>query len=288
MPTQRNYRSSLVSVEKVFSPSRVVRFPEDRILEEYLPAGFGFDSESTIEIHFYSKPSNILQLSLVVLPTDFDTVLKSHVVTYEDGSIKHYLRIDFTELFVAKSAVLIPGEYNVVLNFFTDEVGAYDSRVLVIQEISPSRTELELRVRDDLDAVTRAMVTTSLQKFIEPSLYNIDASGAAEKIFISGVQAMDSTEGITFLGLPNEIASDNISLTEVLTRLDNTDASLAAQFEDGVHSYLNQVAVEVKQRIVESGTNRISKQDFEIFINEAIQNQLTYLQQRLDARLKIR
>ena len=127
----------------------------------------------------------------------------------DEGSIKgindvslskdsNYIRIDFTELFSSNEILLIPGEYHMVLNFFSDEIGRYDNRTLFVQKISPSRTEVEVAFIDNVSPINIENNKKIIYEFIEPSFNKAVAVGVAEKIFKSGVITQDSLEGLTY------------------------------------------------------------------------------------------
>jgi hypothetical protein len=231
MPNQPNYRSNITNVtDKTFSPSRIVRVPQETILFEVLPAEFGYDPQSNVEIHFYSQPENILQLSLIVEPNDID-ILKSHIVTHPDGTLQHYLRIDFTELFERKVAILLPGEYKIVMNFFANEIGSYNNRSLFIQQISDTRTEVQLAFFETSDVQIIQENQELLEEFIDPSLNKLEASGAVEKVFFSGVNLGDDAEGVTVSNLPDTIDTAAESFVDVLTRIDRVSTQVQVQFK---------------------------------------------------------
>jgi hypothetical protein len=287
MPNQPNYRSNITNVlDKTFSPSRIVRFPQDTVLLEILPAAFGFDAESTIEIHFYSQPANILQLSLVIEPSDID-ILKSHVVTHPDGTLQHYLRINFTELFERKTAVLLPGEYKVVMNFFANEIGSYNNRSLFVQQISDSRTEVQLAFFETNDETIIQQNQKHLQEFIEPSFDKLDAVGVAEKVFFSGVNLEDESEGITFSNLPDTIETAPESFGNVIERLTRVSPQLRVQFEEQINTAIQNIYTRVKENIIEFGDFRIQRNELDIFIQDAVTKEVETLRLSADPRIKI-
>jgi hypothetical protein len=209
MPNQANFRSNITTqTEPRFTASRIVSNPSELILFEEVPASFAFDAQDNVEVHFYTIPGNQLLLSATV--TLNDEVVKSHIVAYNDNSYKNYIRIDFTKLFVDKNLILVPGDYRLVLNFFSDEIGSYTDRRLTIDTISPTRTEVQLTFNNVIDEVTRRENQYLLKEFVEPSFTKADAVGVAEKIFKSGVELDDSTEGVTA-----DTIVENIEIPEI-------------------------------------------------------------------------
>jgi hypothetical protein len=287
MPNNYNYRSSVPSTT-TFSVSRIAREPTDVILVQTLPAGFAFDAQSNIELHFYNQPTNTLLLSLVVEPADLREILKSHVVSYDDGSLRNYIRIDFTRLFELKQTLLVPGDYKVVMNFFANEIGDYFNRNLTIEQISDSRTEVELAFAGVQDQVDVVNANNLLREFVDPSFEKPIAVGVAEKVFFSGVDLGDSSEGITYDGLPDTITTSPESLEDVSNRLGRVSSQLQTEFEQQVNAAIQNIYTRVKEDIIQFGDFRIQREELDIFIRSAVEKEITALQNLVDSRIVVR
>jgi hypothetical protein len=289
MPNQNNFRSDVTTTtEPRFLASRIVSFPEEEILFEQIPASFGYDVFDNIEIHFYSAPENNLIASLVVAAEEGD-VLKSHVVSYEDGTFKNYIRIDFTALFQKKQIILLPGDYKVVMNFFADEIGSYNDRRMYIQEISDSRTEVQLQFFDTRNLQDRVDNIDSLKEFVPPSFSRPVAIGVAEKIFRSGVQLVDDTEGLTYNNILENIELDSSDVAQTvdntIERVKRLSAIAENGLKDSINNFLPRLYEKIREEIVIRGDRRIQEDEFKEFIEEVVDNELKYLQSTIDRRI---
>ena len=286
MPNQANFRSNITTqTEPRFTASRIVSNPSELILFEEVPASFAFDAQDNVEVHFYTIPGNQLLLSATV--TLNDAVVKSHIVAYNDNSYKNYIRIDFTKLFVDKNLILVPGDYRLVLNFFSDEIGSYTDRRLTIDTISPTRTEVQLTFNNIVDEVTRREDAYLLREFIEPSFTKADAVGVAEKIFKSGVELKDSTEGVT----ANTIV-ENIEISEINQTYANTIAridrlNLRESFDAQVNNFLVELYSFISEEIVINGDDRIQQDEYQQIIRSVVENKIRFLQQTVDSRIQV-
>ena len=144
MANQENYRSNLEQLSQQYvkySVSRIIADNRDNLLEAEVPANFPQQiTKANIEINLYSLADNSLIYS------DFISNAITGAVTvqtlqYSDNTKRNLLFIDFSKL----TDLIIPvGQYSVSLNFFENEIGAYDNPSLNISVIAPSRTEVEL------------------------------------------------------------------------------------------------------------------------------------------------
>ena len=287
MPNQANFRSNITTqTEPRFTASRIVSNPSELILFEEVPASFAFDAQDNVEVHFYTIPGNQLLLSATV--TLNDEVVKSHIVAYNDNSYKNYIRIDFTKLFLDKNLILVPGDYRLVLNFFSDEIGSYTDRRLTIDTISPTRTEVQLTFNNVIDEVTRRENQYLLKEFVEPSFTKADAVGVAEKIFKSGVELDDSTEGVTA-----DTIVENIEIPEINQTYANTMAridrlNLRESFDAQVNNFLVELYSFIREEIVINGDDRIQQDEYEQFIRSVVENKIRFLYQAIDSRISAR
>lgn len=286
MPNQNNFRSDVTTTSDIrYTASRIVRYPEEGILLEEIPGSFGFDREDNIELHFYTITSNQIVLSTIIRAED--GVLKAHVVSYSDGTYKNYIRIDFTKLFVDKGLILIPGDYRMVLNYFSDEVGSYEDKRLSIDTISESRTEVQLTFNNSTDEVIVEENKQLAREFIVKSFEKVDAVGVAEKIFFSGVELDDPTEGINSTNIIENISipSLNQSYENTISRVERL--GIRPQFEESVNSFLQKLYESVREEIVIYGDDRIQQDEYEAVIQKIVTQQIENLRQVVDGRIKI-
>lgn len=284
MPNQANFRSDITTIiDPRFTASRIVKVPSELILYEETPASFAFDKDDNIEVHFYSVVTNELILSTIINLED--AIVKSHIVGYKDNSYKNYIRIDFTKLFIDKDLILIPGDYRVVLNFFSNEIGTYNNKKLTLNRISETRTEVELVFNDTVDDISRQENLTLLREFVEKSFNKTDAVGAAEKIFKSGVELNDSTEGLTAANIENNIEIADIGQTyeNTLARIDRI--GLREIFDTQLNDFLLELFKYVREEIVINGDERIQEDEYQEIIRKVILEKITNLRQTVDSRV---
>lgn len=287
MPNQNNFRSDVTTrTEPTYLASRIVRVPDEPIFLEEVPGSFGYDPEDNIEVHFYEATNNQLMLSTRVGITE--DILKQHIVSYADGTYKNYIRIDFTKLFEDKILTLIPGDYRMVLNFFSDEIGSYSNRKMSITNISPSRTEVEIVFNDSIDQVSITQNTDLLREFVDKSFIKADAVGVMDKIFKSGVELDNSAEGVTSTNI-----IENISVPAEDQTFDNTIArieriQLRPIFEEQLNDFLLELNRFIRERVIEKGDERIQEYELQRFIEDVLKQQIGKLKQTVDSRIKIR
>jgi hypothetical protein len=289
MPNQNNFRSDITTrPDPRFIASRIVSFPEEDILTEILPASFGYDILDNIEIHFYSLPSNVLFLSTIIDATDAQ-ILKSHVVSYNDGTFKNYIRIDFTKLFEDKSIFLSPGEYKIVINFFADEIGNYANRKLYIQNISDSKTEVQVGFYDTNDIEEVQKNLSEVRDLIEPSFSKATAIGVAEKIFRSGVSSTAPDRdfaGLTFNNIKNNIETGNLQ-TEVNTLGRLRKFGGEYNFIQQIEEVLPKIYRKIREEIVIRGDRRIQEDEFREFIEDVVEKEIANLKNQIDSRIDL-
>jgi len=287
MPNQANFRSDVTNTTDItYLASRIVRVPSEAIFLEEVPGSFAYDNEDNIEVHFYSIPKNALVLSTTTNLTD--EILKSHIVSYQDGTYKNYIRIDFTKLFEQNSLLLVPGDYRMVVNFFSDEIGNYTNRKMSITNISETRTEVELAFNDSVDEVTRVQNQRLLYEFVEPSFTKPDAVGVAQKIFESGVELQNPDEGVTSTNI-----IDNIAVPAEEQTFENTIARVERInnlpiFQEQLNDFIMTLFDSVREELVVNGDERIQEPEFQEFIEKVVNTKITNLRQTVDPRIKIR
>lgn len=285
MPNQDNYRSDVTNTtQSRFLASRIVKLPGEPILFEEVPASFGYDAEDNIEIHFYTKRANTLITSFTTKLSD--GVVKLHIVSYDDGTYKTYLQIDFTKLFEINARAIVPGDYKVTINFFSDEIGSYDDRILTISEISPSKTELEVIFNNSIDEVTTQNNAKLASEFIYPSFTKAEAIGVMKKVIKDGVELNDDAEGMTGNNITENMTISGIQTIEsTMGRLQTME--LDQHFKDALNEYLPKLFEKIREEIV-IGDERVQSYELETFLRSELQRTLEQLQVSLDTRIKIR
>jgi hypothetical protein len=287
MPNQNNFRSDITTTtEPRFLASRIVRFPDEEILFETIPSSFGYDVLDNIEIHFYSIPGNSLVASAIIRAEDSSSILKSHIVSYNDGTFKNYIRIDFTAFFEKNNIILLPGDYKIVLNFFADEIGNYNNRKMFIQEISDNRTEVQVQFFTTTDIQLQQDNINDVNEFVEPSFPKPVAIGVAEKIFRSGVQLLDDSEGLTYNNILQNIEIvEQQTLENTIERVRRLSPVAEINLRDSINNFLPRLYKKIREEIVIRGDRRIQEDEFVQFIEEAVDAEINYLRSVVDRRI---
>lgn len=162
MANQENYTSDIQQLADSYTRytvSRVIANKKDDLLDMEVPADFSNALlENNVEVNLYSIADNSLIFSDVI--KNVSGSFRTETIQYKDNSLRKLLYIDFSKV---PSLELPSGQYNVTLNFFADELGAYDDRILKVNRISTSRTEVELKLTD-------LNKQTSIVEFVSPQI----------------------------------------------------------------------------------------------------------------------
>jgi hypothetical protein len=286
MPNQENFRTNLSTItDPRYTASRIISATDNLILNEEVPASFAFDKDDVIEVHFYTTVGNERILSTTINVND--AIIKSHIVSYQDNSYKNYIRIDFTKLFIDKNLILIPGDYRMVLNFFSSEIGTYENRKLNIDVISDSRTEVQLSFNDTVNDVLLQENLSLLKEFVEKGFNKSDAVGTAEKIFESGVELNSSDEGLTAFNISLNIETPLANQTRKDT-LDRVNAlGLTEIFNEQLNSFIPELYKFVREEIVINGDDRIQESEFRDIIQRIVKEKINQLAKITDTRIRI-
>lgn len=142
MANQNNYQTLLPLKEQEYikyTVSRVVSSPANKLIETEIPAHIPEDF--ILDISLYSLADNSLIYSAPFPKNDDALEIKNLI--YPDGSIRRMLFINFFKL---QDLIEIDGTYQMVINFFVEEIGKHTSLSLAITEISPTRKEIQLQL----------------------------------------------------------------------------------------------------------------------------------------------
>jgi len=286
MPNQENFRTNLSSItDPRYTTSRIISVTDNFILNEEVPASFAFDKDDVIEVHFYTTIGNQRILSTTINVND--AIIKSHIVSYEDNSYKNYIRIDFTKLFVDKNLVLVPGDYRMVLNFFSGEIGTYENRKLNIDVISDSRTEVQVSFNVTVDDIALRENLYLLNEFVEKGFNKSDAVGTAQKIFSSGVELNDPTEGLLAENIEEniDIPLANQTREDTLGRIETV--GLTDIFNQQLNSFLPELYKFVREEIVINGDDRIQESEYRDIIQRIVKEKINQLAKITDRRIQV-
>lgn len=195
MAEQQNYQSNIQELADSYTKytvSRIIANKKDDLLDMEVPADFSEALlENNVEVNLYSLADNSLIFSDVV--RNVSGSIFTETLQYKDNSLRKLLYIDFAKI---PDLNLPSGQYEVSLNFFSDEVGAYDNRILKVNKISTSRTEVELRLTDPTQQQLLQQFATPLipAEFIKPILIQIfNQEGADEVVLPTSPIKIDSS-----------------------------------------------------------------------------------------------
>lgn len=214
MPVIQNFVSDIETLSSQYTKytvSRVIANKSDDLLDMEVPADFPSNIlQTNIEISLYSLADNSLIFSGTV--RNINGALFSETLQYTDGTKRNFLYIDFTKFTDLKLPI---GQYSATLNFFVDEIGSYDDRVLKVERISTSRNEVQLKLMS-------SSLQTKMQSFAEPQISNQYINDALLQIF--------NQAGSNDVSIP---ASDvKITTSSVLEYLDSGSALVNLNFTE--------------------------------------------------------
>lgn len=219
MSNQENYVQTIPNNPQVFSVSRIAESENDQdIIVGRLPGEFGFTSDDNIEMHFYDSTNRLV--GSVVIPVSTG-IISARTVLLPNQEKEEKVIIDMTRVQKELGLLVPPGIYTVSLNFFANEIGSYTDRKMVIEEVSPSRTELRL----GFNKVVTEVEQSELLEFVQPSVPRVIAAGfLGDLVGISlGGQSIQT----------NEDKANAINFTRKITDyLESVNPELLAQLAD--------------------------------------------------------
>ena len=195
MANQLNYQSNIQQLSGQYTRyvvSRVIANKNDDLLDMEVPADFSEALlENNVEVNLYSLADNSLIFSDIV--KNVSGSIYTETLQYTDNSLRKLLYIDFAKV---RDLELPSGQYSITLNFFTDELGSYDDRILKINRISTSRTEVELKLTDVTQQKTleQFAIPRIPAEFIKPVLRQIfNQEGADDLVLPTSPVKIDSS-----------------------------------------------------------------------------------------------
>lgn len=297
MPNQDNFRSDITKqTELTFFPSRIINEedPDDAdVLLQEIPASFAYSESDVIEVHFYTLSTNTLILSTTISVNDPD-VLKSHIVRYADGTFKTYIRVDFSQLFALKNLILIPGEYKVVFNLFSNEIGNYDSRDLYITDISPSKLEVQVGFVSSPTPSVQNKNIDDVNNFVYKYFTKAIAIGVAQKIFMSGVDMNDSSEGVNYTNIIDGIDVTDPSLPAAAgiqsreTTIDRVRRlGIETATSTAINTFIQSLFPIIREQIVNNADEKITESEFIQLVELVVTSRINNLQSLLSPTITI-
>jgi len=172
MPNQNNFVQLIPNNPKAFPVSRIAESEADPdILEGRLPGLFGFGADDNVEMHFYDTANNLV--GSVIIPVNTG-IISGKTIVLPDGTTDEKILIDMSRVQQELGLLVAPGTYNISMNFFSNEIGSYTDPKMIIEEVSPSRTELRLGFANN---VNTNLEQGELYEFVQPSVPRVIAAG---------------------------------------------------------------------------------------------------------------
>lgn len=144
MPNLSNYTSDLIELRDKYNRytvSRVLTSTVEDLLEIEVPSDI--QEDYFVEMSLYSFVDNSRIFSTVINPLDNEDIFKLVTLSYPDSSVRRLLFIDFSKI---PNLIIPDGRFEAVFNFFNPEIGSATIKPLTITRISPSRTEIEVKL----------------------------------------------------------------------------------------------------------------------------------------------
>lgn len=233
MANEKNFETNLQQLTGRFTRymvSRVIDNPLNQLLELEVPTTI--PENFTVEFNFYSIVDNSL-VSSIVLDSNDDDVFSVTQLDYVDESNRKLLFIDFSN----SEIPLEQGRYQLVVNFFTPEIGIYNEPPLVVTDISPSRREIELRL------APQYITTSSLNQvvnFASPQISSDWVLDAVRQIF-------NQPPSATSNNIPTDTTNLTFRITETFLPTDiialinnpNTNGQFTSSIKTATQTLLN-------------------------------------------------
>lgn len=270
MANQSNYTESAQEGNLRYNLSRVATIPTDEILFSVEPADFGFNVKDNIEIHFYSKlTENLIYSQRISL---IDGILGIRTIQYEDSKTRNYITFDFNKYIELYPLKISSGDYEIVLNIFSDEIGSYEDRKLIINAVSDSRTEINLRFND----VTETNLL-ELNEFVKPAISKPYLDGVIQNIFQNAATTSAETIGLTVSKILSELSESGEQ--EDLQRVDNIGK---IQLLQGIVSnLLDTVYSRIRTELVSYPKYRVSEAEIKIIIERIFMEEFNKIKDTL-------
>jgi hypothetical protein len=233
-----------------FIVSRTILDQRNRLLEIQEPANL--PENYSVEISLYSLFDNSLVFNTTIT-TGSTAPLFTRTLQYSGSNqIRTMLFVDFS-----KEQLVIPdGEYQAVFNFFSNEFGSYDSRQLFLQDISPSRLEVELEL---LPEFKTAQKVTELRQTSRPQITAEYVLEAVDQIFGKITETMIPSDNTVFtmdLITSNSLFPEGFNSAAVIQITDITNQILTQSYNSVTQS-INQQLTAGRIRFTDMYLNNI-------------------------------
>lgn len=214
-----NYETNVTRLKdsyNKFSVSRIISNPLDSLLETELPASL--PETFIVEITLYSLANNNVVFNTKVDNQTDPTLFTVTTLQYPDGTSRRLVFIDFSKL---PLSIEVPdGRFEVVLNFYVPEIGNATTSSLILNKISPSRTEVEVKLAPQYRTPQSASLLTT---FASPQI-NAQWALDALKYICNQTQSLNPNIPTDQTALSFDIVQEFLP-TVISTQLNNPNTS---------------------------------------------------------------
>lgn len=272
MANQRNYQERVRSLinQRPYRPSAR---DQANLLTAERYALFGIHPNDNVELWIYNAQGEVV--NSIRLSADSPKLKVLTVVTSRGNS--EYISLNLDE--IARELDLSPGRYSFVANFFRDEVGSLLGDKLVIEEISPSRTEVRLR-----PATRSSSLRHEIHQFVVPSVPRLKAQALMDQVFARDLESGRQTE-LTNRSIKN--ALDRL-IQNTSNRLNTSGAT------PKLYEFLDELRTRVYNRSLELLREdrlnfQVNEEEFLSYVETALDEVLELMikQKLLDPRMEI-
>ncbi len=224
MANQQNYKTDIVSTSNnytKFTVSRIVDNPLDSLIEVEVPTNIpdSFD----VEVSLYSLYDNLLVYNTTV--SSVSETFSAKTFTYSDTSYRRFLTFDFSQTDI----IFVDGRFQAVFSFFVPVIGDANTTPLMVTNISPSRTEVQLQLMPEYRTFASSSV---LKDFVSPQI-------TYDWVLDAMIQIFNQPKSFTSDKIPTDNTSMSYAIVEsflpedVVTLIndDNTDAQFTSSIK---------------------------------------------------------
>ena len=294
MPYSQNYAEdigSIVTGDLAKIEETIFRFasPSDEIVSKVVADGeLGLDlSNEFLELHFYTRGTNELVKSVVVpLSENYLQFRDSARRRHREDTAYETLQLGLelwnpedpeTSLYSKYLSDLAPGTYNLIINFFSKEIGQYTKSTVdgeqqsvtnwKIAQISGTRQELILE-----PTPTTSFDQTQFEQFVDTSIFARDFKYILTHVF-EVHKPFDENKYKTLMNnIFEQLQSDPTTWKYIEEEENNR-----AQVEDVLRNVVKDIFGEIKTWVdgeIEAKRFRITDNNFRAFLGNKIEERL--------------
>ncbi len=270
MPNHNNFPDPILS-DIQNRPLRVSQNDERLLNIGTMTVLFGTTDNDVVEVYLYDS-NNSISSHLNFYANDSSLTLESQI---NSNNIVQLLDLNLPVM--ASAMNVQPGRYDIVLNFFRNEVGSEEGDQLYISEISPSRTELRLKPVDITDTIFE-----QLNRFVIPTVPVLDANGLIDQV-LGNTSDQTENESIAWSNVRSELGLDN------RLQYSNTENEVN-NFFSTLLSLVNNIALDnLANGISTNGNTEVEDTELRTYIFDALDKSISALQTQglLDNRIQL-